>query len=205
MTSVAERGGCGLVAVVRDAGGGEELVGEAFYGLLANGDGELSLTVDDTWRGWLGPYLLDALIEQAAERGVPNLEGDVLLTNRPMLALARARGCGWLVPADWSMQRVIIGTDGSTPVWPAPHDRRRVLVEGAGLWPERDRLGADAELIACPGPVHRRRPCPVLEGRPCPLVAGADVVIVHPTDAPEWRDLVAAHPEVDPGVELDVR
>jgi hypothetical protein len=205
MTTVAARGGYGLVAVVRHDDGEEDLVGEAFYGLLPNGDGELSLTVDDTWRGWLGPYLLDALIEQAAQHGVPNLEGDILLTNRPMLALARARGCGWLPPADWSMQRVIIGTDGSTAVWPEPHDGRRVLVEGAGLWPDQERLGADAELIACPGPLHRKLPCPVLEGRPCPLVEGADLVVVHPTDAPEWHDLVAAQPKVHPDAKIEVR
>ena len=39
------------------------LVGEAGYTLLSDGDGELAITVDPEWRGWLGSWLLDALVD----------------------------------------------------------------------------------------------------------------------------------------------
>ena len=84
------RPGFGLVAEVE--GAGEEssrIVGEAGYTLLPDGDGELAMTVAEDWRGWLGPYLLDALLEGAHDRGVPNLEADVLVTNRRMISVLR--------------------------------------------------------------------------------------------------------------------
>ena len=82
--------GYGLVAVVSN--GTEELVGEASYSMLPSGCGEFAITVARRWRGWLGPYLFDALLEAAAARAVPALEADVLAENVAMLALARRRG-----------------------------------------------------------------------------------------------------------------
>jgi hypothetical protein len=84
LADVADRGGCGLVAV-----DGDRIVGEASYELLPDGDGELGMTVASDRRGWLGPYLLDPLAEAAAARGVPNLEAEALVTNCRMLSLLR--------------------------------------------------------------------------------------------------------------------
>jgi len=60
--------------------------------MLPDGNGEFALTVAVGWRGWLGPYLLDALVAAAAARGVPNLEADILVSNVRMLALVSKRG-----------------------------------------------------------------------------------------------------------------
>jgi hypothetical protein len=138
LVNVGERGGFGLVATMGaggDLAGGARMVGEASYELLPNGDGELAIAVAADQRGWLGPYLLDALVEAAAARGVPNLEADVLATNGPMLTLLRSRGYATMGPNDWTTMRLVVGTAGRTPVWPAGYgatghsDRPRVLVE----------------------------------------------------------------------------
>jgi RimJ/RimL family protein N-acetyltransferase len=85
-----EEKGYGLVALVTN--GDERLVGEASYTLLPSGCGEFAITVARDWRGWLGPYLFDAMLDAASELAVPNLEADVLADNEVMLALARSRG-----------------------------------------------------------------------------------------------------------------
>jgi hypothetical protein len=90
MTRAEDEGGYRLVAVV--SGPQERIVAEAGYALLPDGNGEFALTVDVGWRGWLGPYLLDALAAAAAARGVPNLQADILVTNVRMLALVSSRG-----------------------------------------------------------------------------------------------------------------
>jgi hypothetical protein len=204
MATVAERGGARLVAVLTGSPPVEErIVGEAGYVLLPNGDGELGMTVGKRWRGWLGPYLLDALVETAAAAGVPNLEADVLAVNGPMLALLRSRGSVVMDHGGWSVARLIIGTAGRTPTWPGEHDRPRVLVEGAGgHWHAEDEaLSAGLQLLACPGPRDGRPRCPALDGEPCPLATAADVVVVaHRPDDGKWRELVAAHAKVHPGV-----
>ncbi len=109
MATVGDKHGCGLVAVLTDAAGQEEIVGEASFTPLPDGNGELGITVASAWRGWLGPYLLDTLVEAAAERGVPNLEADIMFENTKMLALMRARGCVTLAHPDPSILRVAIG------------------------------------------------------------------------------------------------
>ena len=90
MTRAEDEGGYRLVAVV--SGPEDGLVAEAGYAILPDGNGEFALTVAAGWRGWLGPYLLDALVAAAAARGVPNLQADILLGNVPMLALISKRG-----------------------------------------------------------------------------------------------------------------
>jgi acetate---CoA ligase (ADP-forming) len=90
MTRAADEGGYRLVAVVSGPEG--KLVAEAGYAILPDGNGEFSLTVAEGWRGWLGPYLLDALVAAAAARGVPNLQADILAGNVRMLALVSNRG-----------------------------------------------------------------------------------------------------------------
>jgi hypothetical protein len=89
MTRAGEEGGYRLVAVL--SGAGERLVAEAGYCILPDGNGEFALTIAAGWRGWLGPYLLDALVAAAAARGVPNLQADILLENAQMLALVSQR------------------------------------------------------------------------------------------------------------------
>jgi hypothetical protein len=90
MTRAEEEGGHRLVAVV--SGPEDRLIAEAGYYILPDGNGEFALTIAAGWRGWLGPYLLDALVAAAAARGVPNLQADILFENAQMLALVSHRG-----------------------------------------------------------------------------------------------------------------
>jgi ribosomal protein S18 acetylase RimI-like enzyme len=212
--AVESRGGYGLVAVEEDGdddgadeGGGGRIVAEAGYELLPNGDGELAMAVAPGHRGWLGPFLLDTLIEAAAARGVPNIEADVQVTNRRMLALLRSRGYATLSSDDWVSVRLMVGTAGRTPVWPDRSDLAypgpRVLVEGpGGRWhAAREAEAAGLQVVTCSGPRGARSQCPLLAGQPCPLVAGADAVVVsHPRDDDQWHDLVEAHQRLHPGV-----
>ena len=192
--------GCGLVAVVSDGGvsaggapdggvsaGGaaaadrERVVADAGYVMQPNGSGELAITVDPAWRGWLGHFVLDALVEAARERGVDTLEADVLLENREMLALLDARGYATVGHPDWNTVRVVIGTRGRVPSFPGPHDRPRILVEvPGGRWhAEEAATSAGYQVLSCPGP--RPGPgghCPLLEGKPCGLAEQADAIVV---------------------------
>jgi len=111
MANAADRGGCQLVAVVGDDGVAR-IVGEAGYSPLPNGNGEFAITVHKEWRGWLGPFLLDALLAEASSRGIRYLEAEILRSNRSMLAVAKARGCVTVasVPKDWLSTHVMIAT-----------------------------------------------------------------------------------------------
>ena len=91
-----------------DAGPHHTLVAEAGYAILPDGDGEFDITVASGWRGWLGPYLLDALVAAAAARGVPRLQADVLLDNVKMFALVAHRGYKTLDRAEFSEVRIAI-------------------------------------------------------------------------------------------------
>lgn len=177
---VAERGGFGLVAVVRDDEGAEEIVADAGYAPIPDGNAELAMTVGAEWRGWLGPYLLDALVEQAAAHGVATLEAEVLSDNGPMLALLRARGAAYASRPDLTSLRLLIGTAQRTPSWPPQHDRPRLLVEGAGTrWAGEEAASqAGYEVITCPGPGKNLRRCPLLASGSCPLVNEADAIMV---------------------------
>jgi len=200
----ADSGGFGLVAVVA-AEGGDRIVAEADYTLLPDGDGELAVTVAGGWRGWLGPYLLDALLEAASARGVPNLQADILVTNQPMLALVRSRGYATMEHPDWTVVRVLIGTGTRTPTWPGPHDRPRVLVEvPGGHWhAEEAARAAGLQVLMCSGPGASQTRCPALAGEPCPLAAGADVIVVsRPPGDERWQELVRAHPHLHAGVPI---
>jgi len=199
--AAAEGLGYGLVAVVDRPV--ERIVGEADYFLLDNGNGELAITIAADWRGWLGPYLLDLLIEAAAARGVPNLEAEILVDNRRMLALIRRRGYAIVDGTDFSTLRVSVGATSATPTWPEPHDRPQVLAEVAGgRWRgERAVRGAGLAVMVCPGPQAGRSPhCPALEGRPCPLAAGADVILCDlPAGYRRSDEVRVAHASVHPG------
>jgi hypothetical protein len=122
-------------------------------------NGELAITVAADWRGWLGPYLLDVLLGAAAERNVPNLEAEILVENRRMLALMRRRGYATVDGTDFSTFRVAVSTSGATPSWPGPHDRPRLLAEvPGGRWRgERAvrQTGVDVMVCQLPrGPGH---------------------------------------------------
>lgn len=203
LATVADRGGGRLVAELREPARSNELIGEAGYSLLPNGDGKLAMVVARAWRGWLGPYLLDALVDLAAARGVPSLKADVLSINRPMLATLRAGGRVMMDHDGWGEVRLLIGTGGRRPPWPGPHDRVRVLVEGSGgRWHAEDAArAAGLQLLASARPSSGHRACLALSGQPCPLVTGADVVVVsRPPDQHRLRDLIAAHAALHPGV-----
>ena len=76
MARIEEHGGVGLAAFVEDTDGSSRMVGEASCHLLPDGNGELGITVAEHARGWLGPYLLDALVNKLAPTVWP--------TSRPM-------------------------------------------------------------------------------------------------------------------------
>lgn len=202
LATVADRGGGGVVAALLDDHGDERrLVGEAGFTPLPNGDAEAAITVGGGWRGWLGPYLLDALAATAAACGVDNLEAEVLTTDHAMLAMLRSRGSVSMEHKGWSVVRLLIGTAGSTPSWPGPHDRPRVLVERpGGRWhAEQEARAAGLQVLTCPGPGGES--CPALDGEPCGLAAGADAILVaHPRDEESWQRLLASHASVHPGV-----
>lgn len=199
-----EDGGFRLVAVVDG-----ELVGEVGYAALPNGDAEFGIAVAADWRGWLGAYLLDALVAEAAERGVPNLEAEILLENRRMLALVRARGYATVDHDEWTTARVIIGAAaGSVPAWPGPRTRPRVLVEvPGGRWrAEAAARAAGLQVVACPGPQGQPPDhCPLLRGEPCPLASEADAVVfcLRPED-PRSEAILVGHERLPPDVALCV-
>lgn len=186
-----------LVAEVQEPDRGPGvIVAEATWSALPDG-GEFALTVARNWRGWLGPYLLDRLVETAAGQGVPNLQADVLVDNRQMLAVVRARGYVVVDHSDWSTVRVMIATGRGVPAWPAGDPRPRVLVEvPSGRW-HAAAVAADAGLrvIGCPGPARTPKGwCPALRGEPCPLADGAHVVVnALRADDERTAAVIAAH------------
>jgi hypothetical protein len=194
--------GDGLVAVGPDG----HVVAEAGYVLRADGDGEFSLTVDEAWRGWLGSFLLDVLIELAAARGIPNLVADVLTENVPMRALARRRNAVVSGDSDLCVQHVVIGTRGRQATWPTGAREGvtgRVLVEApGGHWSAgAEATAAGYDVLGCAGPSRRyTKPCPMRVGGRCPLAAEADVIVVAVPGDDERRWLVARHAELHPDV-----
>jgi hypothetical protein len=191
-----DKGGLWLVAVTD----GDEIVADGGYTMRSDGDGELALTVKRPWRGWLGAYLLDAVLSDAAERGVKNLRADILAENRPMLRLIERRGFATVNDPDWTVVTAIVPTHGPRPCWPPSHLRRRLLVEGAGgRWHGAAEAWRDGwDVVSCAGPGSRQVPaCPIVDGRPCPLVEGADLVVVATQPKEDIRAaLLACHAQV---------
>jgi hypothetical protein len=190
-----------VVADRRDAGG-TTLIAEAGYSILPNGNGEFAMVVAKPWRGWLGPYLLDLVVELADGNGVPNLEAEVLTINSNMLALLRARGCVFLGHDGWNELRTMVGTGEQGPTWPGDADQPRVLVEApGGRWPLEDAAdAAGMRVITCTGPAQNAA-CPVLSGEECALVARADAIVVRNAPAgTDWDEVVANHSASHPDI-----
>jgi hypothetical protein len=198
--SLLGRGGFGLVAITD----GGPIVAEAGYVPLPDGDGELAMTVAPGWRGWLGPFLLDLLVQGAAARGVPNLQADVLTTNGQMMSLISSRGYAVMDMEDWSSIRVVIGAASRTPCWPGAHDRPRLLFEApAGRWVGNETfVKSGFQVMGCPGPMPGPRPrCPLITGEPCPLAAGADLIVTSlPAELPSTLAVVTGHDRRHQGV-----
>ncbi|HEX7096093.1 MAG TPA: hypothetical protein VF183_09430 [Acidimicrobiales bacterium] len=203
IATIDQRGGAALVAEVIDDKGAT-IVADAWYSMLPDGDGELAITVAAPWRGWLGSFLLDALLDVAAQRGVRNLQAEILLRNRPMMALVRRRGCVTLAD-DGPSVRVAIGSGGRPPTWAPAASHPRVLVEGRRGWralAEAERVGLD--VLVCPGPPADGN-CPALSHERCPLAADADAVVISiPTNSERTRELLRAHRELHPTVPVFV-
>jgi acetyltransferase len=72
-------------------GGKETLIGVARYVLDRNNhSAEFAIVVADAWQGrGIGKRLLAELVDVARRRGLKQLYGDILGTNRPMLELVR--------------------------------------------------------------------------------------------------------------------
>lgn len=161
----------------------------------------------EPWRGWLGPYLLDILVQQAAAAGIQNLQAEVLVENRPMLRLLLHRGA---VTREQSggETRLSIATSGHVPTWPPNDRRRRLLVEVPGnRWSGARFIdGTELQLAVCSGPSHRPGGCPELCDSTCPLVDGADAIaVLLDADDPVTSDLLMRHRERHPAVPVFVR
>jgi hypothetical protein len=182
------------------------LVAEAGYSMLANGNGEFAMVVAKEWRGWLGPYLLDVVIELAAQNGVPNLEAEILATNQRMLAIMRARGCVVIGHDGWNELRTMVGTGRQGPTWSGADDRPRVLVETpGGRWPLEDAAdAAGLRVFTCGGPTQNWS-CPMLTGQECELAARADAIVVRSArNDPSWEGLLDRHSQLHPDVAVIV-
>jgi hypothetical protein len=205
---VGSRGGFGVIAIVHRDGAPDEVAGEAGYAIRRDGDGDLAVTVAPSWRGWLGPYLLDVLVRHAATVGLANLQAEVLLENSPMLSLLSRRH-PVAMGHDAGIVRLSIGTTGPIPTWPPAERRPRVLVEVAGRRWSGEHAAEEAGLATamCAGPAARGdHGCPVLDGGWCPLADEADAIIVllDPDDE-RSAQLVQAHRDRSPGTPVLVR
>jgi hypothetical protein len=194
------------VVVELHEAGSTGLVAEAGYSLLGNGNGEFAMAVERDWRGWLGPYLLDLVIDLASANEVPNLEAEVLAMNRTMVAMLRSHGCAVLEHDGWNGYRMMIGTGRKGLSWPADDDRPRVLVETpTARWSlEQAAKAAGMQVITCGGP-GQNPSCPVLNGRECGLVACADTIVVRsrPGDR-NWEMLTRNHSSSHPDIPVVV-
>lgn len=201
--NIADHGGLLLLAFVEERSGRTSLVGEAGYSLLADGDGELGITIDPAWRGWLGPWLLAVLLREAASHAIPNLQAVVSLENRPMLSTLRRRHPAVVEQDAFDEIRLVLSTSDTTPTWPVDGARPRILVEAmSGRWPGEDvAREAGFDVRTCRGPSESQS-CPMLEGEACPLAEGADMIVVQlPPAAAVTRELIDAH-RAHPGREV---
>jgi len=111
--AIAAVGGAGLVVEIQPPAGDVEptIIAEAGFVPIGPKVGELAICVASRWRGWLGPYLLDLLLDEARALGIEALEADVLCTNGPMLALARFRSAEFRPHDDPAHLRIRMSTE----------------------------------------------------------------------------------------------
>jgi hypothetical protein len=189
--SVGERGGALLLALVDG-----EIVAEAGYGPADDGVGDFGMAVAREWRGWLGPYVLDVLLDVARRRDVAVLHADVLAENRAMLRLLASRGDAWLPDDDLCVVHIAIPSSGRAPTWPpdVPHPRVAVEVAGGRWRGTAAATAAGVHVVCCPRHAGR---CPALDGATCPLIEEADAIVLvvgHDEDADAaLLDAHAAH------------
>ena len=111
-----------VLLAIAEQDGRAACIGEARYALdteSARGR-DFAVAVADGWQGHgLGGRLLDALLQQAARRGVDQLHGDVLRDNLPMVGLARRKGFSVAThPADARLLRVVRELSAPGPATP---------------------------------------------------------------------------------------
>lgn len=133
------------------------LVGDAGWYRIDDDDAEFDITVKAHHRGWLGPFLLDAVVEHAKDHGIRNLIAEVDWSNAPMLAVLRERGYVTLGHEGAPVLRVAIGAEAPVPLWHHHRESRaRIVVEGSdaavGRGPDRSHLRCRAGRLP-----HRRR------------------------------------------------
>jgi len=202
--AMAPEAGVRLVAVIDEG----EVVGDCGY-FVDDADpasAELDITVAPRLRGWLGPYLLDNLVDVAAGHGVEELRATVLRTNRAMLALLQGRGDLVVGHDEATSVELLIATRHGLPRWPEGHAAPRLLVESRdGDWHAADSARSfGMQVVVCPGPGAGLR-CSELEGKPCPLARDADAIVVAlPADDPETHVLLRAHADLHPDTVLCV-
>jgi hypothetical protein len=177
---IESKGGLCLLADHTAVDGHRQVIAEAGYSALSDGDVELGITVARDHRGWIGAWLLDVLLTHAHVSGIENMQALVKTGNRPMLDIIRHRGCARFDEADWSTTRVTMSTSGHTPSWPPESARPRILIESQRSRPDtarriRDRSGT---TLVCGGYDQRGSHCPLHDGARCPLIEGADAVII---------------------------
>jgi hypothetical protein len=127
--TIAERGGCCLIAERQVPGEPRRVVADAGYLALPGARGELAVTVAAGERGGLGRTMFDALLAAAAARGVSALEAEILCENEAMLRLVRSRGAVEIDRDERYSVRVALPTGGGAPG------------DGTGVSPGRDGLG----------------------------------------------------------------
>jgi acetyltransferase len=100
---------CALVALTDNASEPEQVGVARFVAEPGDGPGEFAVAVADPMQGkGLGTLLMRELLHQAAERGLPQLEGTVLSSNHQMLRLMQALGFEiGALPEDQRLRRVV--------------------------------------------------------------------------------------------------
>lgn len=170
--------GLALVVEVQMPGSRHEVVAEGGFRGDGGQDPEFAITVDPSWRGGVGAWLLEHLRRLAHVRGHDRLTAHLFVDNQAMRRLLERLGYATIDRPDRESMRTVVATDDTTPTWPAT-ERPRVLIEAdGGHWPAEQTLrNAGYDVAVCPGPTGRRAPCPLMVGQTCPLVDGADLVV----------------------------
>ena len=114
-----------IATVVLEAS--ETQIGVARY-VRAGSACECAIVVADAWQGrGVGTRLMRELIGAAARSGITVIQGDVLATNRPMLALARKLGMSVRTsPEGATLRRVVLSDlSGGAPLPQQPFEEKR--------------------------------------------------------------------------------